>query len=145
MRTPNVPAAVEPTVSNDHIERRYVYNENFQKQSRASIPRANRPVRPRKRSLFSIITILLSVSVLIVFYVWNKLCVNDLKEETEKIDKEIIISTQNIGDLNARISKKTSYERIQEIAINKLNFVYTNKRIIPLIINEDELRRLQEE
>jgi cell division protein FtsL len=145
MRTPNVPAAVEPTVSTDHTERRYVYNENFRKQPAASVPRPNRHVRPRKRSLFSIITILLSISLLIVFYVWNKIRVNDLNEEIRKINNDIKISDQNIEYINSKITQKTGIERIEKIAIEQLNFVYSKKPVIPLIISEDEFKRLQEE
>jgi cell division protein FtsL len=144
MRTPNVPAPVEPTVINDHAERRYIYNETYRKPNTSPVPRSNKHVRPRKRSLFSIITLLLAVSILIVFYVWNKISVNKLTTEINSIQKEIDLADGKIFYLNSEISKKSSYERITEIAIHQLNFIAPKKPPIPLLINDDQLRRLQE-
>ncbi len=145
MRTPNVPAAVEPTVVSDHTERRYIYNENYRKPTPSSAPRSNRHVRLRKRSLFSIIAMLFVISILIVFYVWNKISVNKLTVEINNIQRDIDKHEGTIMWLESEISKKSDLERITKIATEKLNFIEPKKQPIPLIIDDERLRLLQEE
>lgn len=145
MRTPNVPAAIEPAVNADHTERRYVYNGTYKKPVPASAPRSNRPVRPRKRSLFSIITMLLAISLLIVFYVWNKISVDRLANELINLDRTVERENGIITTLKSEISKKQDLERITNIAKQKLNLIEPNKQHIPIIIVDERLKQLQEE
>jgi len=144
MRTPNVPAAVEPTVASDHTERRYIYNGNYRKPTPSPAPRTNRPVRPRKRSLFTIIAMLFVISILIVFYVWNKISVNKLTVEINDTQREIEKIEGTIKYLETEISKKSSLERINLIATQQLNLIEPKKQPIPLLLDDERLRLLQE-
>jgi cell division protein FtsL len=145
MKTPNIPAVVEPTVSTEHKERRYVYDGNYRKPAPSPAPRSNRPVRPRKRSLFSIITMLVAISFLIVFYIWNKISVNRLTDEIYNIQRDIDIANGKIEYLGTQISKKKDLDRITNYATEKLDFIQSNKSTIPLFIDFERLKRLQEE
>jgi len=145
MRTPNVPAAIEPVATTDNRERRYVYDGSYKKPAPASVSRSNRPVRPRKRSLFSIITILLAISLLIVFYVWNKLSVDRLAKEINALDQAIEGDKTRIELLQSEISKKEDLERITGISKEQLNLTEPKTQHIPVIIVDERLKELKEE
>lgn len=105
-----------PDTASDLAERRYVYNgepvpgENHD----------NRPVRRRRRSTFNIVAALAAVSLIIVFYIWNKITVNRLTVEVNdlRVQHQRILSSNEL--IRATISKKSGLERITKIATTEL-------------------------
>jgi cell division protein FtsL len=84
------------------------------------------------------------ISILIVFYVWNKISVNKLSVEINNVQREIEKYEGTITYLETEISKKSSLERINFIATLQLNLIEPKKQPIPLLIDDERLRLLQE-
>src|SRR5260221_10669776 len=111
-------STLEPPVGTSELtERRYVYNgESLPSPASSQMnnfaPRGNRPIKHRKRSPFNIIAMLAAVSMLIVFYVWNKIAVNRFAVEVNDLQTQFqkIESANDV--LRADINKKSNLERI---------------------------------
>ena len=104
-------------------EKRYVYNGEVPTKRVETSPRGNKPVRSRKRSPFHIIGSLFLLSVLIVFYIWNKICVNRLVVEVNDYRNQYEKIVSGNEYLNAEINKKSSLERIVKISTEQLGLV----------------------
>lgn len=135
----------EPTVYLNHTDQRYIFNGTFKKATDNETRRSNRPVKPRKRSLFSIITILLAASILITFYVWNKICVKDLIEEKTLIERKLELIKLNNNDLVSEISKRTSLEKI-DFLINsgRLDLIFPKEKAETFSIDEERMKKILE-
>ena len=79
------------TANLEQSEHRFVYTPNTATQAQRSV-RTNRPVKPRQRSTTRFMSAIIIVSLLIVFYIWNKITVdrlvvemNDLQNQYQKI------------------------------------------------------------
>jgi len=134
-----------PPINPELTERRFIYNgESYGQsgESREFAPRGNRPVRQRKRSAFNIISALLVVSLLIVFYVWNKITVNQLVIEVSELQNRYqrIVDTNEI--LRADINRKSSLERIGTLAAQG-GLVYPKEQPVWFEVNTNDLERLQ--
>jgi len=103
-------------------ERRHVYNGDSLNQS-ANQPKGNRPVRSRKKSPFILIVGLFFVSLMVVLYIWNKICVNKLVIEVSELHNqhEKILNINEF--VRAEINRKSSLERIGKIASEQLGLV----------------------
>jgi cell division protein FtsL len=114
---------IEDTPSPELTEKRYVYNGEASDGKVEVTQKGNRPVRSRKRSPFYIIGTLFLASVLIVFYIWNKICVNRLVVEVNDFrnQHEKILNANEF--LNAEINKKSSLERIVKISTEQLGLI----------------------
>jgi len=121
-------------------ERRYIYNGEPSTAPREDIQRGNRPIAKRKRSPFNIIIIMATVSIVIVFYVWNKITVNRLAVEINDLQMQYQRVQSANEVLLAEVNRKSSLERIGKIATEKLGMVYT--KVQPTILDIDE-RQLQ--
>jgi cell division protein FtsL len=112
---------IPPPPAEQH-ERRHVYNGDSLSQS-SNQPKGNRPVRSRKRSPFMIIVGLFFISLMVVLYIWNKICVNRLVIEVSDLHNqhEKILNTNEF--LRAEINRKSSLERIGKIASDQLGLV----------------------
>jgi cell division protein FtsL len=133
----------EPPVAPRPQDRRFVYNgEVSAPGTEDRLPRFNRPVKRRKRSPFNIIAALVVVSVLIVFYVWNKIAVNRLAIEVNDLQSQYQ-KTENANDLlRAEITKKSSLERIGKIAA-QIGLTYPREQPTWLEVDGDKLQELQ--
>ena len=128
--------------SRELTERRYVYNgESLPKEANNFAPRGNRPVRRRKRSAFNVIAILFVISILIVFYVWNKIAVNRLAVEVSDLQSQYqkIVNANDI--IRAEINRKSSLERIGKIA-TQLGLTYPKEQPAWFEIDTERLERL---
>jgi hypothetical protein len=119
-----VPTAdLETAELHDSRERRFVYTGEEGTGSSDYLTRGNRPLKRRKKSPFRIVSLLVIVSALIVFYVWNKITVNRLAAETDELGKKL----QTIESMNryykADVDKKASLERVTSFARDKMNMV----------------------
>jgi len=135
---------VEQPVAPELAERRYVYNGEPSSAAFEPIRRGNRPVRKRKSSPFNIVILLFAASIMIVFYVWNKITVNRLAVELSDLQGryERILNT-SVG-LRAEISKKSNMDRITKLASGTLGLVPPRTQPISFEVQFDRLRELQE-
>lgn len=134
---------IEPAAKTDLTERRYVYNgETTVSDEQNFAPRGNRPVKKRKRSPFNIIAMLLVISILIVFYVWNKITVNRLAIEVNDLQNQHqkIISTNDV--VRAEINKKSSLERIGKLS-TQLGLISPKEQPVWFDINVEQIDRLE--
>ena len=123
-------------------ERRYVYNGEplTGRQDPSATP--NRPVRKRRRSSFNIIVAIVTVSVLIVFYVWNKITVNRLVVEVSELQNQNL-KLQNANEsLRAEINRKSSLERIGKIATSQIGLVYPKEQPVWFTVDSEQLEKM---
>jgi cell division protein FtsB len=113
----------EPMLNPEVTERRHIYNGETINKKTEKTPKGNRPVRSRKRSPFNIIGSLFLLSVLIVFYIWNKICVNRLVIEVNDLHNQYDKILNANEFLNAEINKKSSLERIGKISTEQLGLI----------------------
>ena len=138
-------AVVEPAVARPPAERRYVYNGEPSAETIADVaPRSNRPLKRRKRSPFNTIATLVAVSMLIVFYVWNKITVDRLAVEVNELQAQYQ-KTMNANDLlRAEINKKSTLERIGRMA-TQLGLTYPREQPVWFEVDGEKLEELQTE
>ncbi len=128
----------EPSVP---VERRLIYVGDAPTQTEEFQSRGNRPVRRRRRSPFNIITALLAVSALTVFYVWNKITVNRLVVEVSDLQNryEKILNANEF--IRAEINKKSSLERIGKMAAGQLGLVSPSEQPRTFEVDPDRLEQ----
>jgi cell division protein FtsL len=137
--------ATGQAVSHHQAERRYVYNgEASGGRANDILPRSNRPVKHRKRSPFNIIAALVAVSLLIVFYVWNKITVDRIAVEvnTTQAQYQKIMSANDL--LRAEINKKSNLERIGKVAA-QLGLTYPKEQPASFPVDGEKLESLETE
>jgi len=137
-------ATVEPQTSSELTERRHIYSGDPTYRPSDFAPRANRPVKRRKRSPFMLIAAIFGVSILIVFYIWNKITVNRLVVEINELQAQYqkIENTNEV--LRAEINRKSSLERIEKIAVD-LGLTYPKEQPSWLEVDLERLQQLQQE
>jgi cell division protein FtsL len=136
---PNQPEHSVPAMQTQQSERRYVYNGATTSPTIDNVQRGNRPVKRRKRSPFNIVVVLFAVSILIVFYVWNKITVNRLVVEANEQQQQYqkILYANEL--LRAEINKKSGLERISKIATGQLGLTYPKEQPIWFNVDSDRL------
>ena len=138
----NDPATIERPLAPELVERRYVYNGEPQVPSLDGVPRGNRPIRKRKRSPFNIIIVTFTISVLIVFYVWNKIVVNRLAIEVNDLQMQYQKISYTNEVLRAEINKKSSLERIGKVASDRLGMTYPKEQPVWFMLDDNQLTKL---
>ena len=133
--------SVEVAPVPERRDRRYVYNGESVKAPDESIPRGNRPVRKRRRSLFAIVTVLVVVSTFIVLYVANKLAVNRLAVEVNDLQTQYENVLYANEAIRAEINKKSSLERISAIATTQLGMIYPKEQPLWFELRSDLAQR----
>jgi len=121
---------METDVPVELTERRLVYNGDSRRSVGDANVQRNRPVRRHRRSPFNLIFILFVVSVVIVLYVWNKICVNRLAVEVSDLQNQYqkVINVNEI--IKADINKKSSLERIEKLSVSQLKLTYPKEQPI---------------
>ncbi len=123
-------------------ERRYVYNgEPLTARQESPVP-GNRPARRRRRSSFNIILTLVVVSLLIVFYVWNKITVNRLVVEVNDLQNQNLKLLNMNESLRAEINRKSNLERIGRIATTQVGLVYPREQPVWFTVDSERLETL---
>ena len=134
---------LEPTTNAELTERRFVYNgEISANDAQNYAPRGNRPVKKRKRSPFNIIAVLFIISILIVFYVWNKITVNRLAIEVNDLQNQYQKITSANDVIRAEINKKSSLDRVGKLA-GPLGLLYPKEQPVWFDVNNEQMERLQ--
>ena len=118
-------------------ERRYVYNGDTASHEADFAVRGNKRVKARKRSPFNIIAVLFTISLLIVFYVWNKIAVNRLVVEVNDLQSQYQKILNANEFLRAEINKKSGLERIATIATGQLHLVYPKEQPIWFDVDQE--------
>lgn len=141
----NIPSQTETLPPPELTERRYVYNGEKKADGHEYASRGNRPVKRRKQSPLAMIAIVVSVSLLIVFYVWNKITVNQLTYDMDDLRRQ----HQKILDSNemllADINKKSTLDRIGKIATEKLKMTAAKEQPRWFDVNPDQLEKFAEQ
>jgi len=104
-------------------ERRFVYSGSQTGGSSEFLTRGNKPLKRRRKSPFKIVSLIAAVSLLIVFYVWNKIMVNRLDNEVVQLRDKKTVLENNIERYRAEIGRKSDLGRIEELAKDKLRMV----------------------
>jgi len=130
---------MQPQIGIELNERRQVYNGDAMNHRNEHLPKGNRPVRSRKRSPFMIIVALFCISVMVVLYIWNKICVNKLVVEVSDLhnQQEKILNANEF--LRAEINKKSSLERIGKIATDQSGLISPKEQPVWFEINQTQL------
>ena len=134
----------EPTIiQNEATDRRLVYNGVYVSPAKETLSRSNRPVKHRKRSPFGVLVVLLTASLIIVFYIWNKITVNRLAGEVNDLQNQYrkILSANEI--LRAEINQKSKLERIGKIATEKLGMTYPKEQPIWFEVTPEQQQQLK--
>jgi len=134
----------EDTLSPELTEKRYVYNGEIPAKKIETSPKGNRPVRSMKRSPFNIIGSLFLISVLIVFYIWNKICVNRLAVEVNDFRNQHAKILNGNEFLNAEINKKSSLERIVKISTEQLGLIAPKEQPVWFEVDFSRADNMQE-
>ena len=127
----------------DVADQRLVFSGEPNQPRTEKMYRTNRPVKPRQRSLFSIIVTIVLVSLLIVVYIWNKISVNRLTEEVNQLHNQHDQIANANAILRAEINKKSRLERIGKIAIEQLGLINPSEQPIWFEVDPEHLEQLQ--
>jgi cell division protein FtsL len=126
--------------------RRFIYNGETASppaQQNDFAPRGNRAIAKKRRSPLPRIGLLLAVSLVIVFYVWNKITVNRLLGEVNDLNTQYQKLQTGNDLLRAEINKKASIERIGTVAA-KIGLVYPKQQPIWFETDADLMERFRD-
>ncbi len=139
---PEAKTRVAPEVA----ERRYIYNGDTEQPSDRDefSPVGNRPMKRKRRSILARILLLVAISFLIVFYVWNKITVNRLLVEVNDLQNQYQKIQADNDLLRAEINRKASLERIVTMA-GKLGLIYPKQQPVWFEVSADDLERFQQQ
>ncbi len=127
-------------------ERRYVYGGASPRPVKEVVPtKGNRKAKRQQGSLFYIILGLVMASLLIVFYVWNKITVNRLVVEVNDLQNQNQKILNANEFLRAEINRKSSLERIGKIASSQLGLIYPKEQPVWFEVPADRLEQLPAE
>lgn len=111
-------------------ERRFVYSGEPGTSRSDYLTRGNRPLKRRKKSPFKIVSLIVVVSALIVFYVWNKITVNHLAAEVEDLGTRLKkVQSMNVV-YRAEINRKSNLDKITRLASDRLQMVFASEQPI---------------
>ncbi len=143
---PAVKEKEKPVRSPELSERRYVYGGTPPRRVKETIPvKGNRKTRRQQGSLFYIIVCLVVASLLIVFYVWNKITVNRLVVEVNDMQNQYQKILNANEFLRAEINRKSSLERIGKIATTQLGLIYPKEQPVWFEVPVDRFDQLPAE
>ncbi len=138
----SIPVA-EPAEAPPTLENRYVYGSESTDVRPDFPPRSNRPLRLRRKSPFKIIMTLMAISLLIVFYVWNKISVNRLVVQADGLQNQLRKLEETNRNLRAEINKKSNLGRIEKLATLKLGLVAPKEPPVWFEVDPDRLKEIQ--
>jgi len=112
----------------DNKRRRFVYNGEPGTSQSEYLTRGNRPLKRRKKSPFKIVSLIVVVSALIVFFVWNKIAVNHLAAEVEDLGSRLK-KVQSMNEIyRADINRKSNLDKITRLAADRLQMVFASEQ-----------------
>jgi cell division protein FtsL len=126
-------------------EHRRVYNGDEPAAPANEPMRPNRPVRRKQRSPFGPMFVLMIVSVLVVFYIWNKITVNRLTREVNDLQNQYQKLVNANESLKAEITQKSSQSRIEKIAVGQLKMMAPKEQVVWFEIDRERMKQLTAE
>ncbi len=112
----------------DNRGRRFVYSGEPGISQSEYLTRGNRPLKRRRKSPFKIVSLIVFVSALIVFYVWNKITVNHLAAEVRDLDTRLK-KIQSMNEVyRGEISRKSNLDKITRLASERLQMVFASEQ-----------------
>ncbi len=143
MNISNSETNIETTVSPELQGQRYIYNGGTIPNNTDYAPRGNRRLKTRTRSPFKIISLLIFTSLVIVFYIWNKISVNRLVIEVNDLKNQCDKVNNTNEFLRAEINRKTSLERIEQIiATKQLGLIYPKEQPVWFELDMNRAERI---
>ena len=134
---PNIPFTSEP------VDPRFAFTGDSVAAGIDPSIRMNRPVRHKHRSPFKGMFIVLSVSLLIVFYIWNKIRVQELTGQVADMRNQYQ-KAQNVNEiLRAEITQKSRLDRIERLAVDQLKMTYPKEQPTWFAIEGDKQKAAQ--
>lgn len=125
---PGADHAAGTAEATENRRRRFVYNGEPGASQSEYLTRGNRPLKRRKKSPFKIVSLLVVVSALIVFYVWNKITVNRLAGEVEVLGEKLK-KTESMNEVyRAEINRKSNLDKITKLAADRLEMVFASEQ-----------------
>jgi cell division protein FtsL len=126
--------------------RRFVYNGDAAPptdRQNEFAPRGNRAIAKKRRSPLVRILLLMLVSLVVVFYVWNKITVNALNVEVHDLGVRYQQLQSANDELRAEINKKASIERIGTAAA-RIGLIYPKQQPIWFDADTDLMGRFSD-
>jgi len=121
-RSPVTELEAPETAEQKH--RRFVYSGEPGGGSSEFLTRGNKPLKRRRKSPFKIVSLIAAISILIVFYVWNKITVNRLAAEVDVLEaKKRTLESINEG-YRAEVGRKSSRDNVEGLAINRVRMIH---------------------
>ncbi len=145
MVRPALPEAeMSAPVPSESSERRYIYSTApaDTSQPEEGAPRTNRTARRSRRSILGRIALIFLVSVVVVFYIWNKITVNHLLVDVNDLEMKYQKLQAGNDLLRAEINRKASLDRIGTVAAN-MGLVYPKQQPIWFDVPSEELARVR--
>jgi len=87
--------------------------------------------------------IVLSVSLLIVFYIWNKIRVQELTGQVADMRNQYQKALNVNEILKAEITQKSRLDRIEHLAVDQLKMTYPKEQPTWFTIESDKLKAAQ--
>jgi len=108
--------------------RKFVYSGDPGPGQSEYLTRGNRPLKRRKKSPFKIVSLIVIISAVIVFYVWNKITVNRLAGEVEVLGEKLK-KTESMNEIyRAEINRKSNLDKITKLAAERLDMVFASEQ-----------------
>lgn len=126
-------------------EHRRVYNGDEQAPPANEPMRPNKPVRRKQRSPFGPMFMLLIISILMVFYIWNKITVNRLAKDVNDLQNQYQKLINANESLKAEITQKSSQNRIEKIALEQLKMMVPKEQTVWFDVDQEKMKQLTTE
>ena len=126
--------------------RRFIYNGDaarIPERRNDFAPRGNRAMVKKRRSPLLRIGFLLLISLVVVFYVWNKLTVNKLLVDVDSLNTRYQRLQMGNDLLRAEINKKANIDRIGTAAA-KIGLVYPKQQPVWFDADTDLMERFRD-
>ncbi len=135
---------MRPPAPADSTERRYIYSSAPEavSQPEEGAPRTNRAAGRKRKSTLGRIALLVLISFLIVFYVWNKITVNRLLVEVNELETDYQKLQAGNDMLRAQINQKASRDRVATLA-PKYGLVSPKQQPIWFDVPAEDLARVR--
>jgi cell division protein FtsB len=143
--SPKAKIKLTPQVSPEPAARR-IYSGDPQATTPgyAVRPAKTRPAARKRRSTFNVVTFLFCLAIAIVLYISNILAVNKLVVDVNQLQTRYNSVLNRNSLLRAELSKKTTRDRIVQIAEKELGLVSKGAMQGSFEVEQDKLEKFKE-
>jgi len=106
-------------------ERRLIFNGGSQPRT---VPQTNKQVKRRRVNPIPLILMVICAAFMAVFFIWNKIAVNHLAGDLDRMQTEYqnIVGKNEI--LRSEVSQKSSPERVEKIAQDQIGLTFRKEQ-----------------